>query len=184
MTQELTALPTSFAAGTTIVYRKSFSDYPASDGWTLTLYLAGASVAEAEAEVDGDDFVVTIAATDTGGDFSPGLYQWAERVSKSGEMVQVASGVVDILPDLTQAREASEQHWIERTIVALRAHVEGRAEAGMESYQIAGRAVSKIPLREAIRLLTELEARLERMKNPGAISRTVYVEFPPLGYKT
>ena len=62
MAQELSALPESFAAGTTVNYRKRFSDYPASAGWTLKLHLAGASVMAKTAAADGDDFVVTIAA--------------------------------------------------------------------------------------------------------------------------
>ena len=37
MAQELSALPESFAAGTTVKYRKRFNDYPASAGWTRRL---------------------------------------------------------------------------------------------------------------------------------------------------
>ena len=62
MAQELSALPESFAAGTTVKYRKRFSDYPARAGWTLKLHLASASVLAKTAAADGDDFVVTIAA--------------------------------------------------------------------------------------------------------------------------
>jgi len=183
MAQELSALPESFAAGTTVCYRKRFSDYPASSGWTLKLHLAGASVIAKTAVVDGDDFVVTIAAADTEAAFTPGLYKWVERVSNTGgEVYEVASGVVTVLPNLAEATEGSEQEWVERAIAALKAHIEGRLPAGMESYQIAGRAVSRIPVKEAVDLLTTLESRLARLKNPDLITRSVLVSFTGPGF--
>ena len=183
MTQELTSLPESFAAGTTVRYRKRFSDYPAGDGWTLRLHLAGASVLAKTAAADGDDFVVTLAAEDTGGAFAAGLYKWVERVSNAaGEVYEVAAGIVTILPNLAEATEGSEQEWLERAIAALKSHIEGRLPTAMESYQIAGRAVSKMPVKEAVDLLTSLESRLARLKNPNFVTRPVLVSFTGTGF--
>ena len=185
MTTELTALPESFAAGTTVTYRRQLSDYPASGGWTLKLYLAGASTLEKAAAADGDDHIVTLAAADTSGSFAAGLYKWAERVSHTdGRVYEVASGVVTVLPDLTTATDGGQQEWLERAITALKAHIEGRLPAGMESYQIAGRAVSKIPVKEAVDLLTSLESRLARLANPDAVTRQVLVSFSETGFDT
>lgn len=184
MSNELKALPDSIAAGTTVSYRKSFADYPASAGWGLTLYLAGASVTAIAAAVDGDDFVVTLAAGDLTGDFDAGHYKWAERVDLSGAVHEVASGVVSILPDLSQATDGSAQEWMERAIVALKAHIEGRLPAGLESYQIVGRLVSKIPIEEAVRLLASFESKLAAAEDPTSISRTVLIDFTPTGYST
>jgi len=178
MSNELLALPDSFAAATTVSYRKAFADYPASGGWTLTTYFAGASVFKADAVADVDDFVVTITpALTSGGKVTPGHYTWVERVSKSGEAYDVASGVVTILPDLAAATEGSEQSWLESSVTALKAHIAGRLPTGMESYQIGGRMVAKIPVKEAIELLSDLEARLDSLSNPTAVSRIVRVEF-------
>ena len=183
MAQELSALPESFAAGTTVKYRRRFSDYPAGGGWTLRLHLAGASVLAKTAAADGDDFVLTIAAEDTAGAFAPGLYKWVERVSNvGGEVYEVASGTVTVLPNLAEATEGSEQEWVERAITALKAHIEGRLPAGMESYQIAGRAVSKIPVKEAVALLATFESRLARLRNPDFVTRPVLVSFTGPGF--
>lgn len=182
MAQELSAIPESFAAGTTVRYRRRLSDYPAGSGWTLRLHLAGASVLAKTAAADGDDFVVTLAAEDTAGAFTPGLYKWVERVSKDGEVYEVASGTVTVLPNLAEATEGSEQEWVERAIAALKAHIEGRLPAGMESYQIAGRAVSKIPVKEAVALLATFESRLARLKNADFVTRQILVSFTPLGF--
>ena len=182
MPNELTALPESFPAGTTIIYRKTLSDYPVGDGWTLKLHLAGASVKTFEATVDGNDFVVTLAATATSSPFKPGFYKWIERVSLSDAVYQVDSGIVTILPDLSTAAAGDHQVWLERTIVVLTAHIEGRLKAGMQSYMIAGRSVVKIPIKEAVDLLSTLESQLARLKDPSVVTRPVLVRFTPTGF--
>ena len=182
MPNELTALPESFPAGTTIIYRKTLSDYPAGDGWTLKLHLAGASVKTFEAEADGNDFVVTLAASATSSPFLAGLYQWTERVSLSGAVYEIDSGIVTVLPDLSTAAAGDYQVWLERTIVVLTAHIEGRMTAGNESYMIAGRSVVKIPIKEAVDLLSTFESRLARLKNPSRVTRSVLARFTPTGF--
>lgn len=179
MATELTELPESFAAGTTVTYRRTFTDYPASDGWALTLYLAGASAVSVEAIPDGDDFVVTIAAAEI---FEAGVYKFAERVLKDDEVYQVAAGVVTITPDLSSATPGSQQEWLERAIAALKAHIEGRLPAALQSYAIAGRQVAKMDIKEASGLLADYEARLARIADPTRVSRPVLIQFPSPGF--
>jgi hypothetical protein len=183
MALELANLPDQFAAGTTVCYRRRLTAYPATAGWTLRLHLAGASVLAVTAVADGDDFLITIEAIATQGDFAAGLYKWVERISNAGgEVYEVGRGTVTVLPDLTVATEGSEQEWIERAIAMLRAHIEGRLPAGMESYQIAGRVVAKMPIKEAVSLLSSLESRLAGLKNPGFVTRPVLVSFTGPGF--
>lgn len=174
MSSTLSALPDSFSAGTTVAFTKSYTDYPADDGWALTLYLAGARVYDVEAVADGSAYAVTIPAT---APLVAGLYKWSERVEKAGEVYEVAYGTVTVTDNLAEATDGSSQEWLERTVPILRAHVEGRLRAGLESYSIAGRAVSKMPVADAVALLTQLEGRLRRLKNPGVISRLGVVSF-------
>lgn len=183
MARELTHLPDQFAAGTTVCYRRRLPDYPPADGWTFRVHLAGASVLAKTAAVDGDTFLVTIEASDTEGGFAAGQYKWVERVSNDGgEVYEVGRGTVTILPNLAEASEGSEQEWVERAIATLRAHIEGRLPAGMESYQIAGRVVAKMPIREAVSLLSSLESRLAGLQNPGFVTRPVLVSFTKPGF--
>lgn len=177
----LYTLPETFAAGETIAYRRQLADYPATS-WTLTLYIAGAKTLASVAAADGDVHVVTLGAGATAA-LTAGVYRWAERVDDgAGLIYQVASGVVRVTGDLAQATEGSEQEWVERAIAMLRAHIEGRLPAGLESYQIANRVVSKMPIREAVGLVNDLEARLARLGNPDQISRSVLVQFTGTGY--
>lgn len=184
MTQELTHLPDQFAAGTTVCYRRRLADYPASAGWALRVHLAGASVLAKTAVGAGDDHLVTIEASDTEGEFAAGQYKWVERVSNDGgEVYEVGRGTVTILPNLAEASEGSEQEWVERAIATLRAHIEGRLPAGMESYQIAGRVVAKMPIKEAVSLLSSLESRLASIQNPNFVTRPVLVSFTKPGFE-
>ena len=101
----------------------------------------------------------------------------------AGEVYEVGRGSVTILPNLAEASEGSEQEWIERAIAMLRAHIEGRLPAGMESYQIAGRVVAKMPIREAVSLLSSLESRLAGLQKPGFVTRPVLVSFTKPGFE-
>lgn len=182
MALESVNIPDQFAAGTTVRYRRRLAEYPPSSGWTLRLYLAGASVLAKTAAPDGEDFLVTIEASDTAGDFAAGLYKWVERVTGAGgEVYEVGRGTVTVLPNLADATEGSEQEWLERAVAMLRAHVEGRLPTGMESYQIAGRVVAKMPIKEAIGLLTSLESRLASLHRPD-FTRPVLVSFTKPGF--
>lgn len=178
-------MPAEFAAGTTQVIRKRFTDYPASAAWILTLHLAGAAVRSIAAVADGDDFIITIPASATAHTtgFIAGLYYWQMRVELSGVVHEVESGRVTITPNFAEAKPTEHQAWIERTIVVLRAYIENRTVAGIDTYAIAGRQVSKMSVREASGLLTHYEAQLARLKNPTAPFRSVLVSFTGTGTK-
>jgi hypothetical protein len=181
MTETLYEIPEQFSAGTTVSYRRQLSDYPASSGWVLTAYLAGVKVAETIAVADGNDHVVTWAAADTD-DLTAGVYHYVERVSLAGVARDVVSRYVTVLADIAAATAGSEQDWLERAVAALKAHIEGRLPTGMESYQIAGRAVSRMPVKEAVELLSTFEGRLARLSRPGEITRQVLIGFSPVGF--
>jgi len=182
MTVTLYQMPREFSAGTKLYYRRRLSDYPASAGWTLKLYLAGAKACSATATGDSDDHVVTLTAAETAV-LSAGVYKWVERVSNTeGDVYDVASGVVTITPDLSQAGDGTHQVWLERAIAALKLHIEGRLPAALESYQVAGRVISKMGIAEADELLTRLEARLARIANPEQVTRPVLVSFTRTGF--
>jgi hypothetical protein len=185
MAEELSALPESFPAGTTVTYRRRFSDYPASEGWTLTLHLAGKNVRSIVAVADGDDFLVTIAASMTAPGFAAGFYRWAERVVNiAGEVKEVSSGVVTILANLAAATPGSLQEWLEQNIAILRDHIQNRLAAGLESYVVAGRQIGKISIREANVILASYESQLARLANPDVVTRQVLVRFTPPGENT
>ena len=47
----------------------------------------------------------------------------------------------------------------------------------MQSYQIAGRAVVKIPIKELMQIRALAKANIWKAANPGSVSEPIYVDF-------
>lgn len=181
MSTELTALPSSFSAGSTVVYRRSLADYPASDSWVLKLYLAGVSVLTKTAVASGADHVVTLAASDTD-DLTSGVYRWVERVSKGGEVYDVAWGTIEVTPDVATATAGELQPWAETALAAIEAKISGRITADQEEFEILGRAVKRIPFEELREIHSWLSGLVASASRGGAPRPSQLVQFSQLGY--
>lgn len=180
MATTLTALPSTIASGTTVIYRRALSEYPADAGWTLTLYIRGLNVLTKPASADGATHVVTLAATDTD-DLAAGLYTWVERVSKAGEVYDVASGSLTVTPNVATATAGQLQPFEERALAVCRARLENRLTADQEQFQIYGRAVTRIPVEQLLQLITYFEQKVAA-KRPGArFGRPVLGRFSGTG---
>jgi hypothetical protein len=166
------ALPAAFNAGDTVVYTKQFPTYPASDGWALTLSIAGPSVQSITGSASGPDWIVTLAASMTALLVS-GDYRWIERVSKAGDTYPAGSGRLYVAPDLSAAGAGDTVSWESTTLAAIKAYLSGSLATGIQSYQIAGRAVSSYTLAEITKLQAQLQAVVNRQRSGGAISTPV-----------
>ncbi len=177
MPDALDAMPSSFAAGTTVKLRRSLADFPASAGWTYELFLRGAGALDADGTADGDDFLVTIPATGAGGTagLAAGTYRWLERLTKAGEVYDGDTGVVAVTIDLGAAAAGDAQTHAERSLALIEAAIEGRIPEGMESYQVAGRAVSKIPIADLVKLRGLYAAQVATDRNGGQLGRVQLV---------
>lgn len=169
--QQLTSLPSSFAAGTTVKYTRNYSDFPASDGWALTLAIRGAAVRDYTAAVVNGSHVFTLPATGgTGTDgLTPGDYVWEERASKAGEVYvpKGARGDVRILANTATAIAGELQSKAEKDLAVVDAKINGRLTADLEQYQIAGRAVTKIPIKELYQIRTKLRNEIRAFRSKG-----------------
>lgn len=179
-TLDLTALPEEFAAGTTVTYLKTIAGYsPAT--WTLKLYLAGAKAASFDGVTQGSGWLVTLAASATE-ELTAGAYSWTERLEKTGPVRQdIASGLILVTPDIANAGDGDFQSWAEKTLPLVESAIAGRFPGGIASYQIAGRALSKIPLPELLQLRTMLLNQIAQVKKPTRLSKPVLISFPPVG---
>lgn len=178
MADTLTEMPDSFAAGTTVTYRRTVAAYPAGGVWNLTVYLSGVSTLAKVAGQDGEEYVVTLTAAETA-TLGAGKYQWVERVVKSPEVFEVASGTVVVEPNIATAAAGSMQTWEEKTLVVVEAALTGKLTADMESYSIHGRTVNKIPTRELMQIRAELKRAVNAQRNPGKLGPTVLAQFVP-----
>ena len=84
--------PEKLTAGVTWKWKKTISDYPASE-WTLTYYLRkdGATATSFSATADGDTHLVTIAAATTAG-YAAGVYDFISIYPTSTEIISKSRG--------------------------------------------------------------------------------------------
>lgn len=176
---DLTALPSTISAGTTIGYRRTLSDYPASAGWTLKLYLSGPSNLIVTATAAGDDFDVAITPAQSAS-LKPGTYTFIERVSKAGASYDPTRSQVVVLADVATAGPGTMQSWEERTLEVVELALSGSLESGIQSYQIHGRAVSRIEAGELLKIRQQLKSAIASRKS-GKISRPILIRFTTPG---
>lgn len=181
MADMLTTMPDSFAAGTTVKFTSTFSDYPANGGWTATLYLAGISVlAPVTGSAVNESFQFTLAAANTKA-LKPGSYKWRITCQSGAEIYTAASGLVSVDQDLAQAGETDAQTFAEKALALVEARLLGRYTDDMESFSIAGRAVSQIPQRELLDVRDRLSEEIRMSKANGKFIRDVRVIFSGTG---
>jgi hypothetical protein len=127
-----TSIPTEFSAGSTVEYERSYTDYSPADGWSLDVYLNGATSKDtASASVDGSVFVVTLSAATTGA-LAPGDYNYLERVSKAGVVKDVCSGIVRVTADLATANAGDLLTAEEKLLAALDVAITTKRQIGCD----------------------------------------------------
>lgn len=175
-------MPDFFAAGTTLSYQRSYPDYPISSGWSFKLYLAGpaASINVSATPTSPALYAFQIDAATTA-PLIPGSYRWVERATNGSTVVDVATGLVTIALNVATAAAGDAQTAEEKMLAAIDAVLSGRLVDGIESYQIAGRAISKIPLGELTKFRGQLVAAVNRQRQGGRIGKQHLLEFRRAG---
>lgn len=178
MAETLYNLPSSFRAGTTVSYTRTLSDYPASAGWVLNLYLNSlTSATSAQAAASGDSHVVTLSATATGA-LAAGDYTWGETVTLSGVVYEVASGTVRVLPKLASAAAGSIQTENEKLLAEVETALHALAVNPYQAYSIGIRSYTFQDLDKLKKWRGELVAKVHAERNPGNPFGYVSVVFP------
>jgi hypothetical protein len=177
------SVPTNFPAGTTVKFSRSLNDFLASDGWIYTIYLNGLTQKFNKAATVLDNvFQIEFVPSDTAS-LNPGPYRYAERLTNSGtgEVFDITGDelVINIEPNVGSATAGVFNTFEERTLAVVEAAISGRLTADLQSYQIAGRAVTKIPIAELRTIRGELRAAIWRQNHPGQLGVPHKVTFTP-----
>ncbi|MGH9780719.1 MAG: hypothetical protein ACRD33_02765 [Candidatus Acidiferrales bacterium] len=181
-------VPDHFPAGTTVKFTRSLDDFSPADGWTYTIYLNGLTQKFQKAATVLDNiFQVEFVPADTAS-LNPGPYRYAERLSNDGSVDATLAGevfditgdelVINIEPNVASAAAGVFNTAEERMLAIVEAAISGRLTADIQSYQIAGRSVSKIPIAELRQIRGELKAAVWRQNNPGQLGVPYRVSFP------
>lgn len=165
-----TTEPTTFAAGETVDWTRTFTDYTPSEGYTLVYYFAGPDVFTITGTTDGDGYLLEIPSTTTSAK-PAGTYQWrayAETGSGASlERYEVDRGVVVLEPNFATATTDSQELFAEQMVDAIEARMSGRLTADLESYGEAGRTATLIPFDRLGVQLGIWKAKLWRLQNPS-----------------
>lgn len=135
--------PTIVTAGDTLIWRRSFADYPAGSGWVLKYRLINAAGKyDITAGADGDEHRVSVAAS-TSAAYTAGDYVWTAWVEKGAERYTVGGAPITVKPNLAavtaagfDARSAAQQA-LEALKAALKTYV--TTNGHVAEYEIAGR---------------------------------------------
>ncbi|MFB9149536.1 hypothetical protein [Roseovarius ramblicola] len=174
-------IPSQITAGVTLDHTVAPAAYPASAGWTLTLYLRGPQSIDIAATADGDDHVLGATATQTGA-WLAGQY-WATLRASDGETVaEIEAGQVTIATDLAQVDGLYDgRGHAERVLTAIEAVIEGRATKDQERYRINNRELQRTPLADLMGLRDKYRAEVRAQKaarrGQSLLGRTVSVRL-------
>jgi hypothetical protein len=176
-------VPTHFPAGTTVKFTRTLDDFSPADGWSYAIYLNGLTQKFNKAAVIvGGIYNIEFVPADTAA-LSPGPYRYAERLTNSvtGEVYDINGDelVINIEPNVASAVAGTFNTWEERTLLVVEAALSGRLTSDISSYQVAGRAVSKIGIQDLRRIRGELKAAIWRQNNPGRLGVPYEVQFSP-----
>jgi hypothetical protein len=177
-------VPSHFAAGTTVQFTRALDDYAPSDGWAYTIYLNGltAKFSKAASVQSNNSFLIVFIPADTEA-LPPGPYRYAERLVNAGlgQTFDIHGDelVINIEPDAATSPTGTFQTFEEKTLVVLEAAIAGNLTAGIQSYQVAGRAVSKYTIQELMNLRGMFRAAVWRQQHPGRLGVPYKVEFSP-----
>jgi hypothetical protein len=167
----LNCYPASFTAGETITVLRSPPGFSPVDGYALTLYLNGAAVLNVVATASGSAFLFTLTPT-ISGKLLPGTYRFTEFASKGTDRWETARGTLAVQADPREQSAGDATPWAEKTLAVVEAALAGRLTSDMQSYQIANRAVTKIPFGELMSIRNALREEVAAARNGGV--------FPPV----
>ncbi|SRR6266581_1665124 len=186
-----TTEPIVLMAGVDWHWTIQLSDFPASEGWTLTYYFRGPSTLDIVATRVGttDVYDVKATAAQTAA-LLPGRYSW-QGIVVSGAEKHVARPIADdsgdpetlgeltVLQNIATAVAGDYQSHAEKTLAAIETEIYNRVNnlKSIETYVVAGRQVAKIPFEKLVRLRSVYQAMVRRERNPGTIGTDVAVSF-------
>jgi hypothetical protein len=85
--------------------------------------------------------------------------------------------VINVEPDAATSAAGTFQTFAEKTLAVIEAAIAGNLTPAISSYQIAGRAVVKIPLKDLLQLRGLYLAAVWRQQHPGRLGVPYKVEF-------
>ena len=181
-----TVEPTTVIAGDTLEFVKSFSDYPADAGWTLSYSLRGVtgSAPNFSASADGQAHSVTVPAATTLG-WAPGQYQAQGYVTHTdGRRFSVFSGYITVTRNLAAEDAITDIRSHARKVVDnIESVLEGRATDDVLNSTIEGTTIQRLSVDQLLLLRDRYRAEVRREEAAAKLAmgigsgRNIYARF-------
>ena len=173
--------PECFVAGDTVEWRRTFSDYPASAGWTLAYTFVNAgNLQKVNAQADGDAHLISITAAGSA-TWSAGDYDWQATVTNSTIRHTVGNGRTEVKPNLaamsTDGFDA--RTYARKVLEAIDAQIAARATSAQSDvieYNIGMRGLKRSE-DGLLKLRGIFAAAVWREENPGEFCPTIQATF-------
>ena len=157
----LTTEPASIRAGDSVSWLLTLADYPASQGWSVQYDIVNAAgKITLVSAADGDRHRIAKTPPTTAA-WAAGTYAWQKRVSNGTDAVTIATGSIEILPNLAALTAFDTRSFAQKTLSAIEAWIENH-DAGVAEYEIAGRRMKYIPMAELLKLRSQFQIEVRR----------------------
>jgi hypothetical protein len=175
--------PTDLTCGVDWVWYKNLGDFPQSAGWSAVWYLHGpfnltitSTSGPSDSMYEAEVVAVSTASLVTG-DLAV-TATWDLWVVNGSEKHALETGTFMVRPNLATPPTAAKTH-DELMLDAIRATLLGRATDDVESYQINGRALNRIPAERLVKMEAYYEQRIWRRRHGSAFGGpSIVVNFP------
>lgn len=172
-------MPDRLRAGDTWLWKQTFPDYPAAEGWTPSYAIRGVGRLAWDASyavAAGEEWTITIPASVTTG-LPAGRYEVAVVAVGSGSYAgrthTIETRTLLVLANLVTAVAGERQSYAERTLKVIRDKLAGRITDDVQSYMIGSRQVVKMEIGELRKLEAAYSARVARERNGGQLDKPV-----------
>lgn len=126
----------------------------------------------AATEPSGDDYYLFTVTSAESADFAPGKYHWQLEITEtaSGNRIVVDIGDFTAIPDMDD-NQADPRIHAEIMIDKIQSILEGKADADVSSYSIAGRSITKMTFEELMAARDRYRAELVKHENRELLKR-------------
>lgn len=165
-------IPAAIRAGDTLSALWQLSDYSAADGWVarLTLINSGARY-QANATASGADHALAVPAATTAV-WAAGTYSWSIDATLSGARHTVATGSVQVLPDLAAATTLDTRSNYRKALEAAEAALATHgARAYLSGIEVGERKQTFANPGEFLAFISRLRAEVQREDNAERMSQ-------------
>lgn len=160
--------PLGIIAGDYVQWQRSFSDYPASAGWTLSYALRNAAgkidINGALVTASGDDYLVTLPVATTTA-YTSGTYDWQAYVTNGSQRYLVDTGTLKVKPNFAALNTYDARDHTKKVLDSIEAVLENRATMDQEEYTIGGRSLKRTPVMELVKLRKFYKAEYASLQN-------------------